>query len=56
MTTGLINDYLKPNEETFIQADLIRLDLSRTEETADNHIAVEIASELDKGIYITKEE
>lgn len=56
MTTGYINNYLKPNEETFIQADLIRLDLSRTEETADNHIAVEIASELDKGVYITKEE
>ena len=55
MTTGKINDYLKPGEETFIQADLIRLILRETEETADNHIAVEIAAELDKGIYLTKE-
>lgn len=55
MTTGKIWDYLKLNEETFIQADLIRLDLSRSEETADNHIAVEIAAELEKGIYLTKE-
>ena len=55
MTTGKIIDYCKDNEETFIQADLIRLDLSRSEESADNHIANEIASELAKGIYITKE-
>lgn len=65
MTTGYIYDYLKPsnyqNNEldegiTFIQASLIKLDLTRSEETADNHMAVEIASELDKGIYIKKEE
>lgn len=56
MTTGLIKDFLKPVGETFIQADLIRLILNRSEETADNHMAVEIASELDKGIYIIKEE
>lgn len=55
MTTGKIIDYCKPNEETFVQADLIRLDLSRSEESADNHIANEIAVELSKGIYITKE-
>ena len=55
MTTGKIIDYCKDNEETFVQADLIRLDLSRSEESADNHIANEIASELSKGIYITKE-
>lgn len=55
MTTGVISDFCKDNEETFIQASLIRLELYRTEETADNHIAVEIANELDKGIYITKE-
>lgn len=55
MTTGKIIDYCEPNEETFVQADLIRLDLSRSEETADNHIASEIALELSKGIYITKE-
>lgn len=55
MTTGKIIDYCEPNEETFVQADLIRLDLSRSEESADNHIANEIASELAKGIYITKE-
>lgn len=55
MTTGKIIDYCKDNEETFVQADLIRLDLSRSEESADNHIANEIASELAKGIYITKE-
>lgn len=62
MTSGYIVDYIKPNvtpgEEigSFIQADLIRLDLSRSEETADNHLAVEIASELEKGVYLTKEE
>ena len=55
MTTGYIWNYLKLNEETFVQADLIRLDLSRSEETADNHIAIEIAAELEKGVYITKE-
>ena len=56
MTTGKISDYCQAGVETFVQASLIRLDLSRSEESADNHIAVEIASELDKGIYITKEE
>lgn len=56
MATGNIYEYCKPNEETFIQASLIRLILKESEESADNHIAVEIASELDKGIYITKEE
>lgn len=55
MTTGYIYNYLKDDEETFVQADLIRLDLSRSEETADNHIATEIANELAKGLYITKE-
>jgi len=55
MTTGKIIDYCQEGVETFIQADLIRLDLSRSEESADNHIANEIASELAKGIYITKE-
>ena len=55
MTTGKISDYCQAGVETFVQANLIRLDLSRSEESADNHIAVEIASELDKGIYITKE-
>lgn len=56
MTTGYIENYLKPSGETFIQADLIRLDLTRSEETADNHMAVEIANELGKGVYIIKEE
>lgn len=55
MTTGYCWDYLKVGEETFIQADLIRLDLSFSEETADNHMATEIANELGKGLYITKE-
>ena len=55
MTTGFIYSFLKEEGETFIQADLIRLDLSRSEETADNHIAVEIANELAKGVYLTKE-
>ena len=55
MTTGKIIDYCQDGVETFVQADLIRLDLSRSEESADNHIANEIASELAKGIYITKE-
>ena len=55
MTTGMCWDFLKEGEETFIQADLIRLNLYASDETADNHIAVEIANELSKGIYITKE-
>lgn len=55
MTTGYIWNYLQLGVETFVQADLIRLDLSRSEETADNHMAVEIAAELEKGIFITKE-
>ena len=55
MTTGYIWNYLKLGSETFVQADLIRLDLSRSEESADNHMAVEIANELAKGLYITKE-
>lgn len=55
MTTGKINDYIQAGVETFVQADLIRLDISRSEETANNQIAVEIASELEKGIYLTKE-
>lgn len=55
MTTGYIWNYLQLNEETFVQASLIRLDTSRSEESADNHIAIEIANELDKGVYITKE-
>lgn len=55
MTTGKINDFLQVGEETFIQASLIRLDTSRSEESANNQIAIEIANELDKGVYITKE-
>lgn len=55
MTTGKINDYIQAGIETFVQADLIRLDISRSEETANNQIAVEIAAELEKGLYITKE-
>lgn len=55
MTTGFIWDYLELNNETFVQADLIRLDLSRSEETANNQVAIEIANELEKGIYVTKE-
>lgn len=55
MTTGKIIDYCQTGVETFVQADLIRLDYSRSEETADNYIASEIATELAKGIYITKE-
>ena len=61
MTTGYINNFIKSNTEagefgTFIQADLIRLDLSRSEESADNHMAVEIANELSKGVFLKKEE
>lgn len=65
MTTDYIDNYLKPSNYhneiledgyTFIQADLIQLILRRTEESADNHMAVEIANELDKGVYIKKEE
>ena len=65
MTTDNIINYLKPstyeNEYlddgyTFVQADLIQLRLLRTEESADNHVAVEIARELEKGVYLKKED
>lgn len=53
MATGYIINYLKENEETFIQADLIRLVLGFGDKSSEYNIAREIANELDKGIYLT---
>ena len=54
MVTGYIDDYLKANDETFIQATLIRFnDQVRIEN--DYTLVEDINTELNKGIYITKE-
>ena len=53
MKVGTILEYVKPGEETFVQGELLRLlppDGVNTE--ADNHLAEEISSELQKGLYI----
>lgn len=53
MKVGTIFEYLNPNEETFVQGELLRLlppDGVNTE--ADNHLAEEISLELQKGLYI----
>ena len=53
MKVGTILEYLNPNEETFIQGELLRLlppEGINTE--ADNHLAEEISLELQKGLYI----
>ena len=53
MKVGTILEYMNPNGETFIQGELLRLlppDGVVTE--ADNHLAEEISSELQKGLYI----
>ena len=53
MKVGSILEYLNPNEETFVQGELLRLlppEGINTE--ADNHLAEEISLELQKGLYI----
>lgn len=55
MVTGYIEDYLKPSDETFIKATLIRFyEFSKQEN--DFTLVEAINYELSKGIYITKEE
>ena len=54
MAVGYINDYLQDNEETFIQATLIRYNQAMKIEN-DYQVVEEINKELDKGVYITKE-
>ena len=54
MAVGYINDYLQNNEETFIQATLIRYNEAMKVEN-DYQVVEEINKELDKGVYITKE-
>lgn len=55
MATGYIENYLKPNDETFIKATLIRFNEFVGQEN-DYTLVQNINFELDKGIYITKEE
>lgn len=55
MATGYIENYLKPNDETFIKATLIRFNEFEPLEN-DYTLVQNINFELDKGIYITKEE
>ena len=52
-TIGTLNDYIIPNEKTFIQASIIRLEdnsLSGTYYSANE--LFEISNELKKGVYI----
>lgn len=55
MCTGYIENYLEPNNETFIKATLIRFNEFEAQEN-DYTLVQNINIELDKGIYITKEE
>lgn len=53
MKVGTILEYVKPGEETFVQGELLRLLPPNGINTeADNHLAEEISSELQKGLYI----
>ena len=51
---GLLN-VTEEGKETFVQGHLLRLDtnISITDE-ADNHLAMELSSEISKGLYITR--
>lgn len=51
---GLLN-VTEPNNETFVQGYLLRLgtNINITDE-ADNHLAMELSSEISKGLYITR--
>lgn len=51
---GLLN-VTEQGQETFVQGHLLRLDtnISITDE-ADNHLAMELSSEISKGLYITR--
>lgn len=53
MKVGAISEYINPNEETFVQGELLRLLPPQGVNTeADNHLAEEISNELQKGLYI----
>lgn len=53
MKVGTISEYINPNEETFVQGELLRLLPPQGVNTeADNHLAEEISNELQKGLYI----
>lgn len=53
MKVGTISEYINPNEETFVQGELLRLLPPEGVNTeADNHLAEEISNELQKGLYI----
>lgn len=47
MRIGKLEDYINPNDTTYIKGKLIRLEIDD-----DYHITNEIANELDKGVYI----
>lgn len=53
--TGHISDYLKEDDETFIQAHLVRFYAVDTQDESDYVIVDDINRELNLGIYITKE-
>ena len=55
MATGYIENYLKPNDETFIKATLIRFSEFSYQEN-DFTLVQNINYELNKGIYIETEE
>ncbi len=53
MKVGMVTEYINPDEETFIQGHLLRLVAPPTDNSeADNHLAEEISSEIEKGLYI----
>lgn len=54
MVTGFIENYLKDNDETFIQGTLIRFNEFEKQEN-DYTLVQRINDELNKGVYITKE-
>lgn len=55
MCMGKLEEYLKPNDETFFQASVIRFADFIGKENS-NQLVIDINRELETGIYITKEE
>lgn len=53
MKVGMIVEYINPEEETFVQGYLLRLNPPTGVNTeADNHLAEELGNEIQKGLYI----
>lgn len=53
MKVGMIVEYINPEDETFVQGYLLRLNPPTGVNTeADNHLAEEIGNEISKGLYI----